>query len=263
MQYPLYRNLCNCYSVGVNDGIEGFRTRLQQMRELRGMSARSLSIKIGKGEAYIQALESGLRNKKVPSVQTVDAIAEALTTTTRYLVYGKEETAEVTQRARLSKAELLRRIGAYPVIDTTIALEQVVSAGKGHEADIPQGLETIRDIEALPLPTGRQQYVVRVTGDCMVPDIMPGWTVRFDPDQEAHDGDLVVAAQDGERALVKWLDKRATLQYLLPLNGEPILIDEGIEIVGVVTEVMQPPPRRPKRQAAPQVPDGQMELPAD
>lgn len=156
---------------------------------------------------------------------------------------------------------MLDRIGAYPIVDMSTELDQMVSAGTGNRANIPQGLEAVGDIEVVPLPDGKLLYALRVTRDCMQPEIMPGWTVRLDPEGHPEDGDIVVAVQDGEKAIVKWLEKDQAMQWLLPLNGEPILIDENIEIVGVVKDIVKPPPPKPRRRRLQRAPEGQKRLP--
>jgi transcriptional regulator with XRE-family HTH domain len=77
MQYPLGTNLCNCYNPGMED-IERFRKNVERLRKERGISARGLSLAIGKGESYVQSLESGLRVKEIPKMPTVEALANQL-----------------------------------------------------------------------------------------------------------------------------------------------------------------------------------------
>lgn len=236
-----------CYCVEMEADIEALRARLFKLRTGKKISARALSMAIGKSEAYIQGLESGLRNKEVPKEPIVRAIARELGTTVDYLVYGikaeRQDEAEKSPRKRYTLQEILRNIGAWRVVDNSIALDQEVSAHSRKGGHIPSGLA---DVETLPLVNGRQLYAVRVTGDCMAPSVNPGDTILFDPERPAQDGDMVVAAKDGERALVKWLDDRGTVQYLLPRNGEPILIDESIEVVGVVEDIKRKPERLPR-----------------
>lgn len=225
--------------------IEAFRARLYDLRTKKRISARALSMAIGRSEAYIQGLESGLRNKEVPREPIVRSIARELGTTVDFLVYGiaagQQDEPEKKPKRRYTLAEILRNIGAWPVVNNAIRLEQQASAGKGRGALIPQGLE---GVETVPIIEDGQLYAMRVTGNCMVPEVKPGEIVHFDPDRTPEDGDLVVATQDGEKALVKWYEDQGTMQYLVPLEGEPILIDESIEVIGVIKKIERNPPRR-------------------
>jgi SOS-response transcriptional repressor LexA len=220
--------------------VETFGQRLKRLRLARGLSQRKLAAAVSLTNGTISQAESeGLWVGQLPSYDIMKRLARALGVTPEILAGAEEE--QKRPRKRYTLAQILHNIGAYPVVDTTIALDQEVSAGSRKGGHIPQGLE---GVEVLPKVNGEQLYALRVTGDCMVPEVKPGEVVHFDPARPAEDGDLVVAAKDGERALVKWLDQRGTVQYLLPLNGDPILIDDSIEVLGVVENIVRKAPRR-------------------
>lgn len=223
---------------------DDWRQRIERRMQRTGRSARSLSLAIGQNPAYIQQLITGMRNKKVPSLQIMRAIADELGTSVEFLVYGEsqqEAKDEKKPRRRYTREEIYRNIGAWPVVNDAIELVLQASAGEGKGALIPQGLE---GVETVPNITGSQLYAMRVTGNCMVPEVRPGEIVHFDPDRIPEDGDLVVATQYGEKALVKWYEEQGTMQYLVPLDGEAILIDESIEVIGVIKKIERTPPRR-------------------
>lgn len=170
------------------------------------------------------------------------------------------EALEAQQAAKSEaemRASLLDRIGAYPYYDAVVALDMDVSAGR-KGGRIPQGLE---GVETLPRIGDQQHYALRVTGDCMEPEVKPGDIVIFDPEAEIEDGNMVVAAQDGEIALVKWYNRVSTMQYLIPLNGDPIVIDEHIELVGVVKDIKRKPKPMPRNKRVRPVSPDQRPLP--
>ncbi len=143
---------------------------------------------------------------------------------------------------------LLQRIGAEPVYDFAPELEQVGSAG--HGKGIIEGFE---HEEYLPRPNGRgpRRFLLRVEGECLTPDVEPGDRVEFEPDASYEPGDLVVAVVDGEKVLIKHFDEVDNVQYLLPLNGDPLPLTENMRIVGVVKDIhRQPRKRRMGRQSS-------------
>lgn len=229
-----------CYSYLM----ETFGERLRRIRQQRGLGQRSLAASVGKSKTWLIHLETGQRwAGKLPPLDDLRLLARALKMTVDELVGAEEEPngTEKKPRRQYTREEIYRNIGAYPVASSAIALDLQVSAGEGKGALIPQGLE---GMETVPAIEDGQLYAMRVTGNCMVPEVKPGDIVHFDPDRIAEDGDLVVATQDGEKALVKWYEDQGTMQYLVPLEGEPILIDERIEVIGVIKKIERTPPRR-------------------
>ena len=113
--------------------------------------------------------------------------------------------------------------------------------------EVPAGLpiEAIQDdnVGQIVVPSrmiaGRRTFGLRVKGDSMSPEILPGDDVVVCQDREAHNSDLVVARVDGEVTL-KRLFLRDDRMILQPVNPayEPILADpKEVEIVGVVIMV--------------------------
>lgn len=237
---------------------ETFGQRLKRFREATGKSQRQLARETGLSNGTIsQAEKDKLWIGQSPSTDIARRLAKALGVTLDDLApdpEAEEGTDVVAESAppawrSLPFEQLADRIGAERLIEYAIELDQAVSAGTGDRAGIPQGLEDIEGIEAIPVEyRGKQQhYILRVTGDCMEPEVDPGDRVVFDREAQAENGDLVVAILDGEQGLVKRYDVRATDQYLLPLKGRPIRIDEHIEILGVVVEIRKRPSRKKGR----------------
>jgi transcriptional regulator with XRE-family HTH domain len=207
--------------------IEGFRARLQQVREEKRLSARALSMAIGKGEAYIQALESGLRNKKLPSYEIVSAIARELGVDPAYLVYGSSGNAPTAPRRQLTDQELFERFGIRPY-DAPISVEGVyASAGPG--AGLPQDID-----DSIPREYARTKYLREVTvhGDCMVPDLYPGEVVVYNTRLSPEIGKIMVALRDEEELIVKRLVLVGDDQFLHPNEGMNIRVDDRIRFLG-------------------------------
>jgi transcriptional regulator with XRE-family HTH domain len=223
---------------------ETFGQRLKRLRLRRGLSQRKLASAAGLSNGAISQAESeDLWIGQLPSYDIMRRLASALDVTREELAGegGEADETEKKPRRRYTREEIYRNIGAYPVTDSAIFLEQQASAGKGKGALIPQGLE---GVETVPAIAGKQLYAMRITGSCMDPELKPGDIVHFEPDRIPEDGDLVVATQYGEKALVKWYEEQGTMQYLVPLEGEAILIDESIEVIGVIKKIERTPPRR-------------------
>lgn len=213
--------------------METFGARLRRVREEAGIGLNEFADLVGKDAGGISRIERGERwVGKTPPGEDVGKFADALGVTPDYL-YGYTNNPQGRDERpiflRLSLHALLRRLGAERVRD--LELDMKLSAGKG----------TPKSDRVRPR---KPHYVVEVEGDCMVPEILNGDTVHFDPDLAPENGDWVVATIDGDRAIVKQLVVRGgVMQQLLPLNGEPLTIDENVRIVGVVISYERPGPR--------------------
>lgn len=212
-----------------------FGERLRQAREAAGFGLNEFAELVGRDPGGISRIERGERwAGKAPPGDDVSAFASALGVTTDYLLGRSAEPLGVDRRPAFIRApvlSLLKRLGAEKVRDYEFDMK--ASAGTGRPA--PKG-DRVRP--------RKPHYVIAVAGDCMVPDIHDGDTVHFDPDLDPEHGDWVVATVDGEGAIVKKLVvKDGISQQLLPLNGEPLVIDENVRILGVVISYERPGPR--------------------
>jgi transcriptional regulator with XRE-family HTH domain len=234
------------HTAGYDVSMETFGERMRRLRYAKGHTkANEFAKLIGRDPSFVSRIERGSRRAgELPDYKDLVRIADAFEMSVAELTAGLGNGDQPPQTENDRLRSLLLRIGAWLVVDTVIPLDQDVSAARGKDSKgghIPQGLE---GVEALPLVKGRQLYALRVTGDCMGDEVKPGEVVHFDPARPAEDGDMVVAAKDGEKALVKWLDQRGTIQYLLPVHGDPIPIDDSIEVIGVVEDIVRKARRR-------------------
>lgn len=104
-----------------------------------------------------------------------------------------------------------------------------------------------QDIEEIfPLPTelvgNDPVFMLRVQGDSMIDaGIFDGDLVVIRRQPDANDGDLVAALVDGEEATVKRLRRDDGKVVLVPENRayEPMVFEEGVEILGRVVAVLR------------------------
>jgi transcriptional regulator with XRE-family HTH domain len=87
-------------------------------------------------------------------------------------------------------------------------------------------------------------FAGRVTGSCMVPDIMPGATVIWDPEmRHPTDGQMVVVSSNGELAVkVAYRDNTG---YVLASNDGDVVRPNGVVLEGVVVKITNNPRKGP------------------
>lgn len=216
--------------------METFGDRLRRLMAERGVSNGELARRIGKSAAYISLIVNGKRLvDKLPNYDDMRAMARALKVDIDELAgdVGGEGVAE-SRPSFLAEplARLIGRLGAEKVRDYEFT-DMTASAGTGRAAPKSDRVKP-----------RKPHYVIAVAGDCMVPDIQDGDLIHFDPDLDPQSGDWVVATTNGDNAIVKKLVVRDGIsQQLLPLNGEPLTIDENVRILGVVISYERPGPR--------------------
>lgn len=175
-----------------------------------------------------------------PSYDVIMRWAAMLGVTPTELVKGASGDASLSGEPIES---VLDRIGAWPEEDDEpTEMDQVVAAG-GHDGGIVQGEGTVPHLRRSPRLS--RLYLVRIEGDCLEPRASRGDYAVFDPDKPAENGNLVVVA-DGDQALIKYLAHHEAMQYLLPLDGDPIPLSPSMRIVGVVRYIRRGPGSPPR-----------------
>jgi transcriptional regulator with XRE-family HTH domain len=219
---------------------ESFGARLKRFRERAGYGQKELGSVANRSESWVSNLESG-KIQRQPAYTVIVRWAAMLGVSAAHLATGVADSDPVAPVESLPT--VLRKIGAFPVDDdVAVQLDQVVAAGP-HGAGIAQGDDSPRRRRR---SSGR--YLVRISGRCLEPRASDGDFVEFDPNQLPVINDLVVVAH-GDEALVKYLAERDGIQWLLPLDGDPIKLVAGMRIVGVVREIRRrpgPAPRLPR-----------------
>lgn len=227
--------LRNSNSACYDGGMETFGQRLRRLREAAGYGLNEFAALAEKDPGGISRIERGERwAGKAPPSDDVVVFANVLGVTTDYLLGSTNDPQGSDQRPvflRTPLTALLRRMGAETVRD--YEFDMTASAGSGRKEPISDRVKP-----------RKPHYVIAVAGDCMVPEIQDGDVIHFDPDIDPQHGDWVVATTNGDNAIVKKLVVKGGIsQQLLPLNGEPLTIDENVRILGVVISYERPGPR--------------------
>jgi transcriptional regulator with XRE-family HTH domain len=215
--------------------METFGERVKRLRERRGISQAELARLVGWTSGYVSLIEANLRLvDALPRHDYMLKLARELGVSVEELAGEREAAPPPAARPDFLLAPLpvlLKRLGAEKARD--LLFDMRASADPARR--VPKS-DRIRP--------RKPHYVIEVEGECMVPELHPGDVVHFDPDLQPEHGDWVVATLDGGSATVKRLVVTGgVMQQLLPLNGEPLVIDENVRIVGVVLTYERPGPR--------------------
>lgn len=223
-----------------------FGLRVKKLRKALDWTQQELADKTGIGQSTIGQIESG-RNKSIKPDKLLK-LAEALNTTTEYLVNGTQPLSNhsASNVGKQGEGEMSATNHAREpdnVYPTTHRLRQVpliswVQAGKAHNAQWYDQQEMVSIISHV----GQNAYALRVDGDSMEPEFTAGDIIIIDPDSEARAGSFVVAWHDDGTTL-KQLIFDGSKPLLKPLNKiypiKPLLMDEGERILGVVVEKLK------------------------
>ena len=191
--------------------------RIKQRREALRLTQDELAERLGyKSRTSIAKLEgsaSGLPQSKIVK------IARALETTPGYLL-GWDEVEKRSNPMR-----------PIPIVGA-------VTAGKPIDR-----IEVIDGYESIPDSWSGDYFALRIKGDSMEPKISDGDIVIVRVQQDAEDGEIVIAAVNGDEATCKRLRKQNGTIMLQPNNPAyfPIVWDgrtgPAITIIGKVVEL--------------------------
>lgn len=252
LQPPLAVNLNGCYSYRMET--EAFGARVRRIRESKELSLREVARRMGK-RSHVSLLQLELGQRwagRLPPLDELRALAKALEFNKVDDLVGPEMPPDAPITFGVADeplAVVLHRIGAYPDDDEgPTPLDQGVAAGRKGKGIIQDGGEGAPRRRRRKAPLGR--YLVRIEGDCLEPRASDGDLAVFNPEEPAEIGNLIIVAH-GEYALVKYLDQQGSVQWLLPIVGEPIRLEPGMRIVGVVKEIRRGPGAPPRMQQVP------------
>lgn len=213
---------------------------LQRLRRERGMTQVQLAIAASRfhpmSRAWVTHVENGLITR--PEREKLEAIARVLRV--------PPETLLAVAGYRLEPLPIRDREPEEIVQELTVVLRQRPILVPETRSPASAGPGAPGDVELWPYhprreEQGHQFIAVRVTGDCMVPRIMPGHVVIVDKDASPRPGDIVLAVHDGE-TIIKQLEQRNGDFYLTAMQGPaPLRVDEHTRILGVVRKVSYEP----------------------
>lgn len=196
--------------------------KIKQRRIELGMDADELALKIGKSRATVYRYENG-EIENMPTT-VLEPIARALNTTPAYLMGWKEP--EKSSPAHGVTIKVLGRVAAGIPID---AIEDIIDT------------EEISEEMAM---TGTF-FGLKIHGDSMEPRICEGDVVIVRQQNDAENGDIVIALINGNDATCKRLMKYSGGISLISLNSkyEPIIFskkdieEKPVTIIGKVVEL--------------------------
>lgn len=189
--------------------------QIRYLRNRSEMSQTELAGKLGISKSAVSMYENGNR---IPEKETLEAIADIFNVSMNFL-YGRDEGSGVT-------IKVLGRVAAGIPIE---AIEDIIDT---------------EEITAAMAATGT--FIgLRIQGDSMEPRIMDGDTVIVRLQDDADNGDTVIALVDGQDATCKRLRKYKEGIELIANNPKyaPQYYDQGevdtlpVKIIGKVVEL--------------------------
>jgi transcriptional regulator with XRE-family HTH domain len=221
--------------------------KIRELREAKGLTQGQLAAKVARyiplDRAYLSQLETG--NIKDPSAKLLIAIARGLNVDPDVLFqaagYIPPSGEKVQQEERRTPYEISREL-QIALTEAPILVPEMTqraAAGFGSETEPELWPYYPRSNER-----GHRFIAVRISGNCMEPDIPEGYVVLADEDGSPQSGDIVVAEHDGE-TIVKELQKRNGDLYLVARqNREPIKVNKSTRVIGVVVQWGMKPKRK-------------------
>lgn len=193
--------------------------RLKHLRETENMKQETLAQKLGVQRATISMYE---RDKRTPSPEVLKKYAQIFNVTLDYILNHKS----------LTKGKDYTTINVYGLVPAGIPLEAI---------------EDIIDTEDISYSDGYSPYEeymgLRVDGDSMYPDYLPGDTIIIEITPDCESGEDCVVYVNGYDATLKTVIKNNDGTITLkPINPEypPKTYNpkkEEIKILGVVKEI--------------------------
>lgn len=224
--------------------------RVKKLRDLRGLSQGDLAQVIGVDVNTIWRWENG-RSSPARSLQK---LAQALDTTTAYLLGEVDDPARLSASPPTSKTVALPESNVRPIRGELIGVpvlapQSSVCCGKGFD---------LTEVEAEvdwwePIPEGwltgpkgdKSFFITHVEGDSMEPMIEDGERILINPNQEVGHGDIALICWNG-RSMVRGVKfNRDRSVRLIPVNkayDEDVISEEDAPYVlrycGVVVRAL-------------------------
>lgn len=198
--------------------METISARIKRLCKARGITIVKFETDCGLSHGYLRTLE---RQKSMPSIERVAKIADYFKVSKEYIL-GEEE----PQTGVGVLIPLLGRVAAGVPIS---AVENII----GQE-----------EITAQLAKTG-EFFALRIKGNSMSPFIMDGDVVVVKQQNDAENGDIVIALVDGDDGVCKRFKRTDGGIMLISLNSdyEPLIFTHAeidstpVEILGKVIEI--------------------------
>lgn len=225
--------------------------KLKIRRKQMGLSQEQLGDLVDFHVNTVRRWENGSRS---PDADTLQKLAQALDTTTAYLLGETEDPTRLSASRPTSKAVVLPESNVRPIrgefVDVPVlAPQSSVCCGKGFD---------LTEVEAEadwwePIPEGwltgpkgdKSFFITHVEGDSMEPMIEDGERILINPNQDVGHGDIALVCWNG-RSMVRGIKiNRDGSVRLIPVNkdyDEDVISEEDIPYVlkycGVVVRAL-------------------------
>lgn len=198
--------------------------RLQDLMETRAWTLGKLAARSGVSKSQLSLLTRDLIEH--PRIDTLEKIAAAMDLDVSDLTGESEPPPQLT---------------VYSGVVWVPYVERSVHAGADSWREA-SGRTPLSEEEARG---HRRLYAGRVTGTCMIPDVLPGATVIWDPDlRHPVDGQMVVVSSNGDLSVkVAYVDGDG---YVLASNDGEVGRPNGIVLEGIVVKITNNPKRGPR-----------------
>jgi transcriptional regulator with XRE-family HTH domain len=222
---------------------ETFGQRLKRFREAAGLSQRQLAAAAGIGShASISLAERGMGWDRIPSPEITKPLAKALRVPHHVLVGEAAEVEPLPDIQTVPLAELLKRIGARPVVGEYVEDLKLSASRKGSR--IIQGFDEARPRKGGGSGSGggktpERIQIIEVEGRCMEDVLFPGDLVHVDTQQTPEIGKIVAAVRFFNETIVKYLCEKEGRQYFEGKDGTIVPFDQYTRILGPVKWVQR------------------------
>ena len=210
-------NIIEKNDTGIN--MARFNDMMKSYRKDRGISQAELAKIIGVSTSTIGMYES---EKRHPNFKTEEAIADYFNVTLDMLRGQGDESSE-----HISKGYRIPVLGKVAAGIPQDAIEDILD----YELISPD----VADIESL--------FGLKIKGDSMEPDFRDGDVVIVHKQDNANEGDIVIAAIDNNDAVCKKFEKERGTVILKSLNSKYVPMkfnsrsDKQVTIIGKVIEL--------------------------
>ncbi len=225
--------------------------RIKFLRDGLNQSQEELASAIGMHSNTVARWERG---ELVPRGTSLSKLAQALDTTTGYLLGETDDPARAGASRPTSKAGVLPESNVRPfrgeLIDVPVLSPQSsICCGKGFNlAEVEAEVDWWEPIPESWLTGSKGEkpfFITHVEGDSMEPMIEDGERILINPNQEVAHGDIAVVCWNG-RSMVRGVKfERDGAVRLIPVNrnyGEDVIAEEDrpfvLEFCGVVVRFL-------------------------
>lgn len=211
---------------------ETFGQRVRRLRKAAGYTQISLAERVGVSPAQISALENDERSDG-PGAGQIVPLADAVGVTADYLLRGDIQASPSPTSAPASFTMVGQRPrGVVPtawIVQIVPLVQQRIHAGGGRPDD-PESLP-------VAVPRNGRYLCMRVTGECMLPDVEPDDIVVLDQEMAVMPDWIAAVRLDGETRLTRMIRRDPDEWQFAPDNpafrGMTVPAN-GVEIIGVV-----------------------------